>query len=241
VELQAYARILLKRWWLPLAFALIAGGVAYAASSRAAPTYRASAQLSVLPTVVDFFTGEAVQRLLSNYSLQLRSRPFAALVAEQMGPPTTGADVLGKIKAVAAPAEYRIAIEVDDADPQRARDIANAALRAFVEKIRAENAGRERREIEVQVLDLAETPGAPFAPRPRRDAAGAALLGAAAGVGAAFLLEYIAYHRPPRRRAEPGSLIRRQYGRRRTGRGRQQREQEQDHVKDHATEEVFVR
>ena len=123
--------------------------------------------------------------------------------------------MLGKIKAVAAPAEYRIAIEVDDADPRRARDIANAALRAFVEKIRAENAGRERRDIEVQVLDLAETPGAPFAPRPRRDAAGAALLGAAAGVGAAFLLEYVSSHRPPRRPAGPGSPIRRPYGRRR--------------------------
>ena len=83
---------------------------------------------------------------------------------------------------MAAPSEYRIAIEVDDADPERARDVANAAARAFVDKISAENAGREKRDIEVQILDLAPPPGAPVSPRPKRDALGAALLGAALGV-----------------------------------------------------------
>jgi succinoglycan biosynthesis transport protein ExoP len=204
VELRAYARTLLRRWWLPVGFAVLAAAVAYAVAAQAAPTYRATAQLSVLPSVVDFFTGEAVQRLLNNYSLQLKSRAFAGLVAEQLGAPggatSPQADqVFGKIKAVASPSEYRIAIEVDDPDPQRARDVANAAARAFVEKIRAENAGRERRDIEVQVLDLASTPGSPVSPRPLRSALGAVVLGAAVGVGAAFLLEYVEYHRPPSR------------------------------------------
>jgi uncharacterized protein involved in exopolysaccharide biosynthesis len=206
VELRAYARTLLRRWWLPVVFALLAGGVAYAVSAQARPTYRATAQLSVLPSIVDFFTGEAVQRLLNNYSLQLRSRTFADLVAAQLGTPGDGDRIMGSIKAVAAPAEYRIAIEVDDADPLRARDVANAAARAFVEKVRAENAGREKRDIEVQVLDLAQTPGAPVSPRPLRTAAGAGVLGAAVGVGLAFLLEYVDYHRPPprRRSTRPG-------------------------------------
>jgi hypothetical protein len=85
-----------------------------------------------------------------------------------------------------------------------------------VEKIRAENAGRERRDIEVQVLDLAATPGSPVSPRPLRTALGAAVLGVAVGVGAAFLLEYVEYHRPPPRPGGPpgsgsrrGSTIRR--------------------------------
>jgi succinoglycan biosynthesis transport protein ExoP len=224
VELRAYARTLLRRWWLPVGFAVLAAAVAYAVAAQAAPTYRATAQLSVLPSVVDFFTGEAVQRLLNNYSLQLRSRAFAGLVAEQLGAPGTSGSpgssqadqVFGKIKAVAAPSDYRIAIEVDDPDPQRARDVANAAARAFVEKIRAENAGRERRDIEVQVLDLASTPGSPVSPRPLRTALGAGVLGVAVGVGAAFLLEYVEYHRPPTRPGGPpgsgsrrGSTIRR--------------------------------
>jgi uncharacterized protein involved in exopolysaccharide biosynthesis len=213
----------LRRWWIPVGLGLIAGAVAYLFAVQSAPVYRATAQLSVLPSVVDYFTGEAVQRLLNNYSLQLRSRAFAGLVAEELSAPgsaggtsgtpsgtpsgtrlagAVGVDQLhGRIKAVAAPSEYRIAVEVDDADPDRARDVANAAVRAFVAKINAENAGREKRDIEVQILDLASAPGSPVSPRPRRDALGAALLGGALGVGVVFLLEYLDDHRPP---AGPG-------------------------------------
>jgi capsular polysaccharide biosynthesis protein len=205
VELRTYARILLRRWWLPVAFALVAAVVGYGVSAQAAPTFRATSQLSILPSIVDYFTGEAVQRLLNNYSLQLKSRAFAGLAAQRLPTPGRAEDVVGKIKAVAAPAEYRIAIEVDDADPSRARDLANAAATAFVEKIRAENAGREKRDIEVQILDLAEMPGAPISPRPRRNAAGAGILGAGLGIAAAFLLEYVDYHRPQRRSGAPGA------------------------------------
>jgi uncharacterized protein involved in exopolysaccharide biosynthesis len=199
VELRAYARVLLRRWWVPVLCAVLAGGAAYVFSAQAEPTYRATAQLSVTPSIVDYFTGEAVQRLLNNYSLQLKSRAFAGLVAAQLGPPAKPEAVQGKIKAVASPSEYRIAIEVDDADPQQAQDVANAAARAFVAKMQADNAGREKRDVDVQVLDLAERPGAPVSPRPRRTAAGAALVGAALGVGLVFLLEYVDYHRPTRR------------------------------------------
>jgi capsular polysaccharide biosynthesis protein len=96
----------------------------------------------------------------------------------------------GKVKAVAAPSEYRIAIEVDDADPVRAQAIANAAADAFVQQIRAENEGKEKRDISIAVLERADLPGAPFAPRPKRDAAGAAVAGALIGLALAFLLEF---------------------------------------------------
>jgi uncharacterized protein involved in exopolysaccharide biosynthesis len=226
VELRAYVRTLLRRWWIPVGFGLIAGAVAYVFALQSAPVYRATAQLSVLPSIVDYFTGEAVQRLLNNYSLQLRSRAFAGLVAEELsapgarpaGAPLSADQLQGRIKAVAAPAEYRIAVEVDDADPERARDIANAAALAFVTKIRADNAGREKRDIEVQILDPATTPGSPVSPRPRRDALGAALLGGALGVGLVFLMEYLDLHRPPAGRdrtgAGPGSRRRRPVKRR---------------------------
>ncbi|HEX2183926.1 MAG TPA: Wzz/FepE/Etk N-terminal domain-containing protein [Chloroflexota bacterium] len=189
MEFQTYARILLRRWWLILGLAAVAAAVAYGYAVRATPMYRATAQLSVTPSVIDYFTGEAVQRLLNNYSWRLRSPSFAAQVGAKLNPPDEG--LAGKIKAVASPSEYRIAIEVDDARPARAQAIANAAATTFAELIRTENAGRERRDIEVQVLELAAEPGAPFQPRPRRDAFGAAILGALIGAGLAFLLEYL--------------------------------------------------
>ena len=190
MEFGAYARTLLRYWLLILALTVLAALGAYAYSSRAPHMYRSTAQLSVTPSVVDYFTGEAVQRLLNNYSIRLRSRLFASQVAAAAQPPLTESDVAGKVRAVAAPSEYRIAIEVDDADAARAQQIANAAANAFVQQIRAENDGRERHDIAISVMERADLPGAPVSPRPKRDAAGAALLGALLGVGLAFLLDF---------------------------------------------------
>ncbi|HEV2121824.1 MAG TPA: Wzz/FepE/Etk N-terminal domain-containing protein [Chloroflexota bacterium] len=190
MELKTYARTLLRHWLLILLLAVIAGAAAYSYSARSTPLYRATAHLSVTPSEVDFFTGEAVQRLLNNYAARLRSKTFAAQYGAALMPPATGDQLAGKVRAVAAPSDYRISIEVDDRDPVRAQQIANAAAYGFVERIRSETAGREKQAIYLEVLDQAEVPGAPLSPRPRRDAFGAALAGAIIGAAIAFLLEF---------------------------------------------------
>jgi capsular polysaccharide biosynthesis protein len=190
LEYRAYARVVLKRWLLIVVLAALAAGAAFAYAARAPRIYRATAQLSVTPSIVDYFTGEAIQRLLSNYSQVLRSKLFAAQYGPRLSPPASADALAGKVKAVAAPSEYRIAIEVDDPDPARAQQIANAAADAFVAKLRAENEGKEKRDVAVDVLERADAPGAPVSPRPKRDALGAAVLGAGIGVVTAFLLEF---------------------------------------------------
>ncbi|HEU5317410.1 MAG TPA: Wzz/FepE/Etk N-terminal domain-containing protein [Chloroflexota bacterium] len=192
MELRHYVQALLRRWPIVVLFAALAGGTAFAYSFRAQPVYRATAHLSVTPSVVDFFTGEAVQRLLNNYAVRLRTQSFAADLAPRLGSGTRAEDVAGKVRAVAAPSEFRISIEVDDADPSRAQQIANAAAYGFVEKIRAETAAREKtdkQDVYVEVMEPAGLPGAPFSPRPRRDALGGALVGALLAAVLALVLE----------------------------------------------------
>ena len=189
MELRTYFRAVVRRWPLIVLFALLAGSVAYGYASRAPRLYRATAQLSVTSTDLDFFKGEAVQRLLNNYALRMRSRAFASEYAPRVAPGVGGGDVAGKVRAVAAPSEYRIGVEVDDIDPVRAQQIANAAAFSFVEKIRTEGAGREAQAITIEVLEQADIPGAPFSPRPRRDALGAVLAGALLAAVLAILLE----------------------------------------------------
>jgi capsular polysaccharide biosynthesis protein len=192
MELRHYARALLRRWPLLALFAALAAGGAYAYSLNSPPVYRASAHLSVTPSVVDFFTGEAVQRLLNNYAIRLRTQAFAAELAPRLGAGTRSEDVAGKVRAVAAPNEFRISIEVDDGDPGRAQQIANAAAYGFVEKIRAETAAREkqdRQDVFVEVMEPAGRPSAPFSPRPRRDALGGALVGVLLAGVLALVLE----------------------------------------------------
>ena len=190
MELRHYAHALLRRWPLIVLFAVLAAASAFAYSWQAAPVYRATAQLSVTPSIVDFFTGEAVQRLLNNYALRLRTHTFAAEFAPRAG--ATVDEVAGKVRAVAAPSDFRISIEVDDADPARAQRIANAAAYGFVEKLRSETAVREkqdRQDVYVEVLEPAGLPAAPFSPRPRRDALGGALVGALLAGAIALVLE----------------------------------------------------
>lgn len=190
MEYRAYLRVLLARWpvILLLCLAGAAGSLAY--SARAPRIYRATAQLSVTPSIIEFWTGQAVERQLNNYAWRIRSQMFAEEVAGRVSGLAAG-DMAGRIRAVAAPSEFRIAIEVDDTQAERARDIANTAARHFVEKVQAATAGKERQDISVEVGDFASTPAAPFTPRPPLNALAGALLGALLACLLAFLLEYL--------------------------------------------------
>jgi len=182
MDLAAHARIVLDRWRTIVALVVIAGTVAYGTSLQSPVTYRATASLSVTPSIVEYWTGQAVERLLNNYALQIRSRPFAATVARDAGLPAGAVD--GRLRAVAAPSEFRVSIEIDDASAAEAARLANLAGAAFVAKIRGEIAGKERQDIRLEILEPATDPDGPISPRPGRAAAGGALAGAI--IGAAF-------------------------------------------------------
>lgn len=185
MELAAYARIVLDRWRTIVALICIAAAVAYGTSLQTPLTYRATASLSVTPSIVEYWTGQAVERLLNNYALQIRSRPFAATVARDAGLPPGTLD--GRLRAVAAPTEFRVSIEIDDADAEESARLANLAGAAFVAKIRSEIAGKERQDIRLEVLEPAMRPDAPVSPRPGRAAAGGAFAGAIIGAALAAL------------------------------------------------------
>jgi capsular polysaccharide biosynthesis protein len=193
MEFRAYFKLLQARWPLILLLCLVGAAGSLVYSARAPRIYRAIAQISVTASVIEFWTGQAVERQLNNYAWRIRSHLFAEEVAARLpvGGDRGAQDLTGRIRAVAAPSEFRIAIEVDDMDAGRARDIANAAARFFVEKIQVETAGKERQDIAVEVGELAVAPAAPISPRPQLNATAGALLGALVGCLLAVLLEYL--------------------------------------------------
>lgn len=188
MEFSAYARIVLQRWRLIVALILLATVTAYVTNAQGPVTYRATASLSVTPSIVEYWTGQAVERLLNNYALQIRSRPFASIVAKAAGLPEDA--LTGRIRAVAAPAEFRLSLEVDDADAEQAAIIVNLAANAFVTKIRTEISGKERQDIRLEVLEPALRPGSPVSPRPTRAGLGGAFAGALLGAGLAVILTF---------------------------------------------------
>lgn len=188
MEFGAYARIVMQRWRLIVALILLATVTAYVTNAQFPVAYRATASLSVTPSIVEYWTGQAVERLLNNYALQIRSRPFASIVAKAAGLPEDA--LIGRIRAVAAPAEFRVSLEVDDADAEQAMIIVNLAANAFVTKIRSEISGKERQDIRLEVLEPALRPDSPISPRPTRAGLGGAVAGALLGAAVAVILTF---------------------------------------------------
>ncbi|MAG36717.1 MAG: hypothetical protein CL878_10825 [Dehalococcoidia bacterium] len=193
MEFRRYVDILIRSWLLIVLCGLAGLAGAYTYGIQAPRLYRATAALSVTPSVIEYWTGQAVERLLNNYTLRLKSGAFLDRVTqdlvEQQHSIAVG-EVAGKVQAIASGSEFRIAIQVDDANAQRAQVIVNAVAERFVREMTAENFAREKRDIDVTLLDRAGVPSAPFSPRPRRAAAAGLILGAMVGLLGGVLLEY---------------------------------------------------
>ena len=193
MEFRRYVALLWWRWPLILLCALLGLGGATTYGLRAPRLYRATASLSVTPSVIEYWTGQAVERLLNNYALRLRSGPFTAQVAEDLQhiqPPPSSGEIMSSVRAVASGADFRITIQVDHHDPSRAQAIANAVTQRFIRDRTLENLGRQRRDIDLTLMEAAGLPTTPFSPRPRRAATAGLLLGVMVGLLAAVLLEY---------------------------------------------------
>lgn len=163
IDLRRYLRILDRRKWVILVFlAVVVAGVT-AWTLRQTPIYRATATVQVdlrAPSVLgreveqveELGTGSYWnnQEYLTTQLKVVQSREVAAAVVKTLhleqdedfvGPPeeprtpTQIADaVRGRIKAEVVRDARLIEISVEDPDPERARDIANATAEAYLEQ-----------------------------------------------------------------------------------------------------------
>lgn len=192
MEFRHYLGILVRGWLLITLCGLTGLAGAYAYSSRMPRLYRATATVSVTPSVIEYWTGQAVERLLNNYTLRLKSGAFLERVTKDLSAQQQNIavnEVAGKLQAIASGSEFRIAIQLDDTLAHRAQAIVNAVAERFVKEMTIENFNREKYDIEISMLDRAANPSAPFSPRPARTATAGAILGAMIGLLATVLLE----------------------------------------------------
>jgi capsular exopolysaccharide synthesis family protein len=185
---------LLRRRWVALVVCLVAGiGGAVVQTHRTPDQYRSTTRLFVnLPAARN--TNEALQgvqltaQLLQSYAEIATSRSSAEKVKNRLGLPETAGALRDHISAQPKTDTLLIEISVTDGDPVRAQSIANAAAAVFVETIDEYEAGRSG-AIKAQIVDTANRPPAPFAPRPRANLVVGIVLGALAGLGLALLLD----------------------------------------------------
>lgn len=192
MELRDYARVLLKRGWIIVLVALVAGASAIVFSKLQRPVYRSSVNLSVNPArVSDYGQTLGIKNMLWNFSTQMNTRRMAQQVSDRLQLDLPADRLLQKLHFDPDEATYTIRIEARDYDPILTKDIAQTWAQIFVEKRTADNLELDQRDrILVTILDDAQY-GSKFSPRTKINALAGAVLGAIVGMGIMFVLEYL--------------------------------------------------
>ncbi len=181
-------RLLRRRWWIIAVMAVVAGGVALLYSLSLAPTYRATAQVFVLPNRADWALNMYTDARVRDLAAVLLSRPMAEKAVARMSGPTTAEELLGRVQVQVQTDQNSVLIQAEGASPQSAADTANVLADLLLEWVAGFNANQDSADhIEASVLSPAVPPGAPSAPRYKVNTAAGILLGALLGLPLALV------------------------------------------------------
>lgn len=198
VELKDYLLIVRRRWRLILLALLAVVAVATTVTAQATPMYSSSARLFVSTTEADagqaFAGGQfAAQRVSSYADLVPKSRRLADEVSDALGGGTDALQLQGGVTAAVVPETVNLEITALDADPVRARDIAQAyaeALSNLVAELETPE-GKTEAPIRADIVDNAQVDTGAVSPQPVRNLGLALVLGLLLGIGLAVARELL--------------------------------------------------
>jgi len=191
MELLDYLRILRRRGWIIVLFAVIAAVSAYGVSKMLTPIYRAEIKLNVVPARADLGLSSAAKDLLRNYGVNIRSHTLAQKVIDRAQLDMTTYDLLAKMNVNPETSDFTILIDAKDPNPNVAIQIVQTAAELFVEDRREWNAQQDRRDrIDVSIVDDARD--APlYSPKTKINALAGGIAGALLGGVIVFFLEWL--------------------------------------------------
>lgn len=184
-----FLQVIRQRWLSVLALLLIGAGVGGAAAAVQSPQYRATSQVFVAVAgsgnVNDLSQGNNFSAArVKSYSALAVTPQVLGTAAKSLGLSGADADLTGTVSAQYAPDTVLISIDAVDTDPRRAADVANAVtdtLVTTVDEIERTDAGKDGL-VRLSVVQVANPPSLPFAPRTSVAIALGLLGGLAAGV-----------------------------------------------------------
>lgn len=131
MEIQAYLKILRRRWWILVLLPLITAGSAFGVSKFLVseyvpgyPVYRAWVLLSVRPARPDLGLTTSVKALLRNYVVRLDTKKKARQIIDQAQLDMVDEELTNTWHISADDSNLTLRIEVDNPDPQVAVEIA---------------------------------------------------------------------------------------------------------------------
>ena len=189
---QDYLPVLRKRWPLILLVVAVAVAASYLFTRLQTPIYRATAVLTVKASRIgDYGQALAVEKNIRQYARELQTETLAEQVNDQLKLDLPIDGLRSKMRASPVMDDLTLQLEVDDTDPNRARDIAFMWAKRYVALHQNQMANIDPHDrIEVDLLDR---PAAAVLNWPKRNQilAAAGILGLLVGTLLAFLLEYV--------------------------------------------------
>ncbi len=194
MNLQEFLKLLRTRWVTVLAGTLTLVLLAIIYTLMTTPLYQASTRLFVSTSagksVSDSYQGQRLsqERVLS-YTQLLMGETLAQRTIDKMNLDVTARQLKNKVNATAKPDTVLIDVDVLDASPIRARDIANALSDEFVVMVRVLETPDpiSKPDARVIVEQRASIPNTPAVPNPKRNIAAGLGLGMLLGTGLALL------------------------------------------------------
>lgn len=186
-----YLPILRKRWPLILGVLAVAVVASYLFTRLQTPIYRATAFLTVAPSRSDYGQTLVIENTLRQYARQLQTDRLAETVNDRLKLDLALERLRSKVHVSAVSEDLLLQLDVDDTDPNKARDIAFAWADEFAKFHQNRMAAVDPRDrIEVDLLDK---PGPAVLNWPKRTqiVTAAAVLGLLCGTILAFLLEFL--------------------------------------------------
>ena len=191
MEIRDYLNILGKRGWIIIAVALLAAGAAFAISRVQTPTYKAVAQVSVVPARPDLGLGMTAKDLLRNFAVNIKTHKTARQVIDRAQLDMSTYDLLSKVEVNPVGDQFMIEISAEDQEPEVAKSISLAFANEFVDERNAYYQQQDKADrIEVKLVDdLIDAPL--FKPKPVLNAVAGLVLGVLLGLLLVFGLEWL--------------------------------------------------
>lgn len=192
LRLQDYTGVIRRRYWIVVVLVLVAVLSAYFYSSRQQPVYQAGVSVLVTPNVIDYWTIQAVERLLNTYVDRARTWDVANQVITNKELDVPPASVLGGLSMVIVPASYKVVIQAQSTSAQQAVHVANGFAEELARLAQSEQSSGPGGDVFLQARVLNEaTSAAQIGPRVKFNVAVALVLGAIAGIVLALASEFL--------------------------------------------------
>lgn len=190
MNIQDYASVLLKRWWVIALAALAAAAAAYGVSKLQPRLYRAQAVYLALANQADNGLNIVLRNSMNSYRELVLQPDVLDQISQQLALDVSGESLLADIDIQPRPDDQKIVIEAENASLETAQAIADAVGRRLQqESIRINETLEGTARINISQLQKARFISS--APNTRINVLAGALLGLVLGLLLAFVLDFL--------------------------------------------------